>query len=71
MRTLSISAFITIIFFVSFIPVAQAEIPFDFTQCPTGPATVLSSRGELFAENPGKDFPRAGSRVIRAVRVPA
>ncbi len=47
MRTLSISAFITIILFVSFIPVAQAETPFDFTHCPTGPATVLSSSKEL------------------------
>jgi hypothetical protein len=47
MRTLSILSSITIIFFVIFIPAAQAETPFDFTQCLTGPVTVLSSSEEL------------------------
>jgi hypothetical protein len=47
MRTLSILTSIAIIFFVIVIPAAQAEIPFDFTQCVTGPATVLSSSEEL------------------------
>jgi hypothetical protein len=44
---IGIKAFILIFFLCVFIPVAQAETPFDFTQCVTGPATVLSSSQEL------------------------
>ena len=43
----SIKAFIVIFFLCIFIPVAQAETPFDITHCVTGPATVLSSTKEL------------------------
>jgi hypothetical protein len=44
---ISIKAFIGIFFLCIFIPVAQAETPFDITSCLTGPATVLSSSKEL------------------------
>ena len=47
MRTLSILASITIIFLVMFIPVGQAETPFEITGCKTGPAIMLSSSQEL------------------------
>jgi hypothetical protein len=44
---IGIKTFLAIFFLCIVIPVAQAEIPFDFTQCVTGPATVLSSSKEL------------------------
>ena len=40
-------AFIVVFFLCIFIPVAQAETPFDIIHCATGPATVLSSSSEL------------------------
>lgn len=43
----SIKAFIVIFFLCIFIPVAQAETPFNITHCATGPAIVLSSSNEL------------------------
>ena len=42
-----IRAYIGIFFLLTFIPVAQAETPFDITSCVTGPTTVLSSSKEL------------------------
>jgi len=44
---ISIKALIVILGLCIFIPVAQAETPFDITSCLTGPATVLSSSKEL------------------------
>jgi hypothetical protein len=46
-KKISIGGFAGIFLFFIFLTVAQAETPFDFTQCVTGPATVLSSTKEL------------------------
>jgi len=44
---IGVKAFIVTLFLCIVIPVAQAETPFEFTQCVTGPTTVLSSSEEL------------------------
>ena len=46
-KEFGIGGFVGIFLFFTFFAVAQAQTPFDFTLCVTGPTTLLSSSQEL------------------------